>query len=893
MSVIGLSAVALFASIQSNAQILFSDDFETNSASQWAIYGGGNGLTITNDYSVVFNYNYSTQTFARVNGQMPFIPPAPNSGGTTHGLRVTANKKRTSGARIAAVSLYPKGMVFSNNYALRFDMFMDYNGGGDPQGGIGSTEYSTFGINHLGTKVNWFTTKVVSGYSAADWPGDGVWFMVDGEAGTDLGTNPGDYAAYVGDLASGLITALNSSNGGFLYDQAPNPLQSDPTIQPISEVFPVPPGNSWGAPGKQWVQVEINQIDGVVTWKMNGYVIASHSNVNGFTSGDIMIGYNDPLSGVAAEPNHVIFDNVRVVNLGTGGALPTVRLTPTDFDAAEPSDPASFTLERVDKDGNPGDATNPLTVNLSLTGTASNGVDFVSIPTSFVLPAGVQSTNVLITPINDGLGEPNETVIVRVLGSTNYDVRASFSGTFNIADDGDITSANLELVKSIAYENKRDGKVSVFLSGPAPGNVTVNYTLTGTATNGVHYVTIPGSQIIAAGNTNAIISVTPVDDGVINPDRTVTFTLTSGSGYAVGSSSNATVTIRNDDLVGGTISFSDNFDSDTTANWNINKSQSSDIVTFGYDYSVIDGIPKAPHTTNGTTKGLKLEANVTAAVAAGISLSPKNGNYTGDYRIRFDAWINYPGDLAGGSSDSTEWIAAGVGTTGDHAILPALGDGIWFDADGDGSSTVAADFEAFRGTTSLLVGAANDPWVGHSQASASSYFAEFGNEIAPQPQIDAGQSGSTYTGSLGFAWHDMVITKQGTNVTWSVDGLPFAAVATNGATLSTNVFIGYYDGSANINALPQFAFVIFDNFRVENLSVSAAQITGIRISGPNAVISFTGAAGDSSSAFTVQSSSTVNGTYANDLTANITGSSGSYQATIAVNGTTRFYRIKR
>ena len=117
----------------------------------------------------------------------------------------------------------------------------------------------------------------------------------------------------------------------------------------------------------------------------------------------------------------------------------------------------------------------------------------------------------------------------------------------------------------------------------------------------------------------------------------------------------------------------------------------SDKITFAYDYSA-DGIPPAPHTTNGTTLGMKLEANITAATAAGVSASPLNGNFTGDYRVRYDAWINYNGPLFDGGSQSTEYLGGGVGTKG-NVVQWSLGpatDGIWFACDGDGVASPKA-----------------------------------------------------------------------------------------------------------------------------------------------------------------------------------------------------------
>ncbi|MDD5522887.1 MAG: DUF2341 domain-containing protein [Kiritimatiellae bacterium] len=72
----------------------------------------------------------------------------------------------------------------------------------------------------------------------------------------------------------------------------------------------------------------------------------------------------------------------------------------------------------------------------------------------------------------------------------------------------------------------------------------VNYELGGTAVNGVDYSTLSGSVLIPAGQTNATITVTPIEDLLIESDETVTATLMAG-GYIIGSQSNAVVTIHN------------------------------------------------------------------------------------------------------------------------------------------------------------------------------------------------------------------------------------------------------------------------------------------------------------------------------------------------------------
>ena len=93
----------------------------------------------------------------------------------------------TRTASTAAVNIYPKGQSFSGNFALKFDLWLNYPGGAGGINSTGSTEFAIFGLNHLGTQVNWVPATASSS--------DGVWFGMDGEGGTSE-----DYRAYLGNL---------------------------------------------------------------------------------------------------------------------------------------------------------------------------------------------------------------------------------------------------------------------------------------------------------------------------------------------------------------------------------------------------------------------------------------------------------------------------------------------------------------------------------------------------------------------------------------------------------------------------------------------------------------------------------------------------------------------
>jgi hypothetical protein len=64
---------------------------------------------------------------------------------------------------------------------------------------------------------------------------------------------------------------------------------------------------------------------------------------------------------------------------------------------------------------------------------------------------------------------------------------------------------------------------------------------------GTDYANLGTSVVIPAGAVAATIAVNVMDDAVYEGSETVVVTLTANSAYSIGSSSNATVTIADDD----------------------------------------------------------------------------------------------------------------------------------------------------------------------------------------------------------------------------------------------------------------------------------------------------------------------------------------------------------
>lgn len=58
--------------------------------------------------------------------------------------------------------------------------------------------------------------------------------------------------------------------------------------------------------------------------------------------------------------------------------------------------------------------TNPYPVSYAIGGTATNGVDYATIPNAILIPAGQTTASILIQPLNDGIAEGNETIVLTV-----------------------------------------------------------------------------------------------------------------------------------------------------------------------------------------------------------------------------------------------------------------------------------------------------------------------------------------------------------------------------------------------------------------------------------------------------------------------------------------------
>ena len=206
---------------------------------------------------------------------------------------------------------------------------------------------------------------------------------------------------------------------------------------------------------------------------------------------------------------------------------------------------------------------------------AIHGVDFERILNVGVatIPAGAASTEIVITPINDLVSEIPEYVQVHLRPSpvpipdpSSYLLYTNSMASLVIRDlvlSSFTPIVRIKTTDAQAVEQNSASPHAVFRVerlGSLAESITIPYSITGTAINGVDYVALPGFVTLAVGVSSAPITIIPYLDGETNePDETVILTLKppqpglAKPPYVLGSSgimvTSAGATIREDALV--------------------------------------------------------------------------------------------------------------------------------------------------------------------------------------------------------------------------------------------------------------------------------------------------------------------------------------------------------
>ncbi len=233
------------------------------------------------------------------------------------------------------------------------------------------------------------------------------------------------------------------------------------------------------------------------------------------------------------------------ISIDTGGSIATTESGTTD----------TYTITL---DTTPSGSVSITTTADAQSEVSLNGVDFA--PSQTFSRSDTSSQTITVRAIDDGATEGEHTsrithAITTTADAMDYPTTTVIVPVTATIEDND-TSATVSITANdaTAGEPDDDGQFTVSLSGgtlaPA-GGVTVQFDITGTATNGADYASLGNSVMIAAGTNSNTIDVDVTNDVDFEMSETVIITLTStnaGNITVAGSPNDtATVTVSSDE----------------------------------------------------------------------------------------------------------------------------------------------------------------------------------------------------------------------------------------------------------------------------------------------------------------------------------------------------------
>ena len=242
----------------------------------------------------------------------------------------------------------------------------------------------------------------------------------------------------------------------------------------------------------------------------------------------------------------------------------TVRLTDDDTPFVTVSVPDATASEGAGDAGvflltRSGDTAAALKVYYGLSGGALHGTDYAMLTGEVIIPAGAASAPVVISPYDDEVGEPDETVTLAVANFNNsYSIGTPYQGTITIKDNGDTPLVNVRAGSS-GTEGGTNATVIFRSIGTGTGNIVVNYTVGGTAASGVDFTALSGAiSVPVNGSNDTSLTIPIINDAFAESTETVVIKISPSADYRVHDDGAAEAIILDNDSGADRVSVSTN-----------------------------------------------------------------------------------------------------------------------------------------------------------------------------------------------------------------------------------------------------------------------------------------------------------------------------------------------
>lgn len=251
---------------------------------------------------------------------------------------------------------------------------------------------------------------------------------------------------------------------------------------------------------------------------------------------DFMIGASNYVNGESGEGGVFIY-------YGDGILIPSVSLSTSASTISENLENSivTATLSLA--------AASDVVVTLGYAGTATNTTDYTRSAGTITILAGELIGTATITAVQDTLYEGDETVITTIESITGANENGEQSETITITEDDSLPSVTLSASNSSIDENGGTSTVTATLSNLSVLDTTVNLSYSGTATNTSDYTRSSSTITISAGESSGSVTLTGVDDSLIDVDETIIVDIDSLTNGSENGTQTETVTINDDEVV--------------------------------------------------------------------------------------------------------------------------------------------------------------------------------------------------------------------------------------------------------------------------------------------------------------------------------------------------------
>jgi len=233
--------------------------------------------------------------------------------------------------------------------------------------------------------------------------------------------------------------------------------------------------------------------------------------------------------------------SVTLTLMDDGDPIPTVEFIEPQRSASEATGSIDVLLQLSAVSGL------PIEIPFQLSGIATLGSDYFISSDSVMIPPGQQTGAIAVFLIDDLIDEPAEDLTLTLGSPTNAELLSQDQYELLILDDDDLPLVSFDSAGTTTVESQGEVVVSISLHLPSGSDVTIPYTISGSASPDLDFLPTSSSVTIPAGSTDGELTFDLLDDHLYEDTEAIQITLGSPAGAQTGPLNSHLVTILDDD----------------------------------------------------------------------------------------------------------------------------------------------------------------------------------------------------------------------------------------------------------------------------------------------------------------------------------------------------------